>query len=148
MLQAGGGLTNRGRGADVNSPENVKALQFVSDLVTKHKVAPPEAPEMSYVEVHNMFIQGRAAMADNFQYMVRLGQNPEQSKIVDQFAVVPLPKGEKQAVIIGLWLFRHAQVVEEQGSGSSVHEGRHEHTRTGAHGQQRGHCRTALGHEP
>lgn len=105
MLQAGGGLTNSAGNLIVNSPENVEALQFVSDLVNTHEVAPPEAPEMSYVEVHNMFIQGRTAMADNWQYMVRLGQDPEQSKVADQFAVVPLPERQRRGVIIGLWLF-------------------------------------------
>lgn len=104
FLQAGGGLYDENENPTADSKENIEALQFVSDLVNKHKVAPPAATEMIFEDVHNMFVQGRGATAINWQYMVSLANAPE-SAVKGKFAAVPVPKGKKRGVEMDCWLF-------------------------------------------
>jgi hypothetical protein len=63
FYQAGGAIQDANGKPTFNMDENVEALQFVVDLIQKHKVAPPESSEMIYEDVHNLFMQGRGATA-------------------------------------------------------------------------------------
>lgn len=104
FYQAGGGIVDADNMPTINLDENVEALQFVVDLIHLHKVAPPETSEMIYEDVHNMFIQGRGATAINWQYMVAMGSDPNQSLVVDKFAVAPVPAGVTKGVNIDHWV--------------------------------------------
>lgn len=104
FLQAGGGLYDENENPTADSKENIEALQFVSDLVNKYKVAPPGAPSMIYEDVHNMFIHGRGATAINWAYMVFLCESPE-SAVKGKYAVVPVPKGKRHGVEMDTWMF-------------------------------------------
>lgn len=104
FYQAGGSIVDADNMPTMNMDANVDALQFFVDLIHVHKVAPPETSEMIYEDVHNMFIQGRGATAVNWQYMVGMANDPEQSLVVDQFAVAPVPKGVTQGVNIDHWV--------------------------------------------
>jgi len=102
FYQNGGGLYDENQQPTLNLDANVEALQFISDMVNVHEVAPPQAPEMTYEEVHNMFIQGRGASAINWSYMVGLA-NSEDSKIQGNFSVAPWPGNVKNAVVMDTW---------------------------------------------
>jgi multiple sugar transport system substrate-binding protein len=105
FYQAGGKFADANGKPMIYSKQNVKALTYVCDLVNKYKVAPPEAPAMTFEDVHNMFIQGRAAMAINWQYMVSMANSSDQSVVKGKFAVVPLPKGIARGVNVDNWMF-------------------------------------------
>jgi multiple sugar transport system substrate-binding protein len=105
FYQNGGAIADAQRKPTINLPENVEALQFVVDLVNKYKVAPPEAAEMSYSDVHTMFMEGRGATAINWQYMVALANTSDQSVVKNLFSVVPVPAGKKKGVNTDDWVF-------------------------------------------
>ncbi len=67
FYQAGGSLADDNLKPTINSDPNVAALQFIVDLINKYKVAAPESAEMTYEDVHNLFMQGRGATAINWQ---------------------------------------------------------------------------------
>ena len=71
-------------------------------MVNVHEVAPPEAPEMTYEEVHNMFIQGRGSSAINWSYMAGMADG-EDSKIKGNFNVAPWPGNVANAVLMDTW---------------------------------------------
>ncbi len=104
FYQAGGGIVGPDNMPTIDLDENVEALQFIVDLIHTHKVAPPETAEMIYEDVHNMFIQGRGATAINWQYMVGMANDPEQSLVVDKFAAAPVPEGVAKGVNIDHWV--------------------------------------------
>ena len=103
FYQNGVGITDADNQPTINLDQNVEALQFVVDLVHEHKVAPPESAEMIYEDVHNLFIQGRGATAINWQYMVGLANDPDQSLVAEMFAVAPVPQGVQKGVNIDDW---------------------------------------------
>lgn len=104
FYQAGGGIVDANNMPTMNLDANVEALQFISDLIHVHEVAPPETSEMIYEDVHNMFIQGRGATAVNWQYMVGMANDPDQSLVVDKFSVAPVPEGVTRGVNIDHWV--------------------------------------------
>jgi multiple sugar transport system substrate-binding protein len=103
FYQNGGSIADAKNQPTINLDQNVEALQFVVDLVNKYKVAPPESAEMAYEDVHNLFIQGRGATAINWQYMVSLGNDPDQSVVAKKFSVAPVPAHVKKGVNIDNW---------------------------------------------
>jgi len=102
FYQNGGALYDADQNPTVNLDANVEALQFISDMVNVHEVAPPEAPEMTYEEVHNMFIQGRGSSAINWSYMAGMADG-EDSKIKGNFNVAPWPGNVANAVLMDTW---------------------------------------------
>lgn len=104
FYQAGGSIQDANGKPTFNLDPNVEALQFVVDLIHKHKVAPPESSEMIYEDVHNLFMQGRGATAINWQYMVGLANTSDQSVVKGQFAVAPVPAGKTKGVNIDHWV--------------------------------------------
>ncbi len=103
FFQAGGGLADADLKPTINRAENVVALQFIVDLINVHKVAAPESAEMTYEDVHNLFIQGRGGTAINWQYMVSMGQSSDQSVVKDKFSVAPVPMGKEKGVVVDHW---------------------------------------------
>jgi multiple sugar transport system substrate-binding protein len=104
FYQAGGAIQDANGKPTFNLDPNVEALQFIVDLIHKHKVAPMESAEMIYEDVHNMFMQGRGATAINWQYMVGLANTSDQSVVKNQFAVAPVPAGIAKGVNIDHWV--------------------------------------------
>jgi len=102
FYQNGGSLYDENQQPTLNVDANIEALQFIADMVNVHKVAPAEAPEMTYEEVHNMFIQGRGASAVNWSYMAGLA-NGDDSKIKGKFGVAPWPGNVQDAVLMDSW---------------------------------------------
>jgi len=102
FYQNGGALYDAAQKPTINLDANVEALQFISDMVNVHEVAPREAPEMTYEEVHNMFIQGRGSSAINWSYMTGMADG-EDSKVKGNFDVAPWPGNVKEAVLIDSW---------------------------------------------
>lgn len=88
--QSGGSIfDSSGKGAAINSPEAIRAIQFMTDLIHKYKVAP--APGQLPQGV-NPFHTGKVAMALDGSYSV-----PPALKLSFKWDVAPLPAGQKKA---------------------------------------------------
>ncbi|MET8763262.1 sugar ABC transporter substrate-binding protein [Lentzea sp. NPDC004782] len=97
MLQNGGRVLDDAGKPVINSPENVKAMQFYADLVHKHHVAPSkkdyEALKISSPD--QLFAQGNAAMImTGFWNIASLKESPRV-----RWGIAPLFKNTKQATI-------------------------------------------------
>jgi len=98
MLAAGDGewvdiKTNK---VIVNSPKNLRGLQFYTDLYRKYKVVPPDTPSVDYVAEEQYFLSGKVAIMFNGPW--NLG-NMYESKI--NWDVALEPKSERHAAHIG-----------------------------------------------
>lgn len=80
-----------------NQGGGVEALQFMVDAMKSGLVNPNST---SYLEedVRKVFSAGEAAMTVNWTYMFNLAQgNPDESKVIGQVAIAPLPGAEGKA---------------------------------------------------
>jgi len=77
-----------------NSPEGVKALQFLADLNLKYKVMNPQSVVYEQNDTLDNFTQGKAAMIINAPHTFGQANDPKLSKIVGQAAVALIP-GDK-----------------------------------------------------
>ncbi|GGG08565.1 sugar ABC transporter substrate-binding protein [Paenibacillus abyssi] len=104
FLQAGGGVLD-GDKVVVDSPANVEAFKFMLGIQHEDKSSPAGAVGYDNADVHNMFMQGKAAMVINWPYMYTLANDPGQSKVAGQFAVAPQPAGAEHASAVWSWGF-------------------------------------------
>jgi multiple sugar transport system substrate-binding protein len=96
ILNNGGGLFTKDRKIDLNSPRNLEALQFLSDLVRNHWVYPASAGYHDEDEV-SAFTQGKAALT-----LHAPGLGTRLSKISDKIGVLkPLtgPHGDQGTIL-------------------------------------------------
>jgi multiple sugar transport system substrate-binding protein len=92
-------LSDDGKQAEINSPENVKALQLMVDGI-KNGAVPKAVTTYKEEESRRAFEAGRATFMRNWPYAYGLGN---ESKIKGKFKVAPLPsfEGGEAAQIIG-----------------------------------------------
>jgi multiple sugar transport system substrate-binding protein len=98
---AGGSvLSQDGKKSTINSPENVKALQFMMDGI-KSGAAPKAVTTYMEEQARRAFENGGPAFERNWPYAYALGQ--QAPKIKGKFAVAPLPafEGGGKAGILG-----------------------------------------------
>jgi len=75
----------------LNLPENIEAVQFMRDLIKKHRVSPPNTfTEMKEEEVRTFFQQGDALFERNWPYAWALHQKND-SKVKGKVGIAPLP---------------------------------------------------------
>jgi multiple sugar transport system substrate-binding protein len=72
-----------------NSPEGVEALQWWYDLIHTHEIAPPGVPSYGWEELSQLWTSGQAAMSK--QWGPGASQDPDQSTIIGNFSIAPLP---------------------------------------------------------
>jgi multiple sugar transport system substrate-binding protein len=95
IWQAGGTVFNPDLSIAFNSPEVVRALEFIQQAV---KLSPPSAATYAYAETINVFVQGRVAMAP---YSGRVLGNiaSNNAKLENDFSVTPFPHLTKQVFV-------------------------------------------------
>ena len=101
----GGGIIFKDSKILLNLPENVRAAQFMHDLIHNYKISPPNTfTEMKEEEVRIFFQQGNALFERNWPYAWSLHQSKD-SKVKDRFGVAPLPHfhSGKSASTLGGW---------------------------------------------
>jgi ABC-type glycerol-3-phosphate transport system substrate-binding protein len=77
--------------ATCNEPPAVEALQAITDIVQKYKVAQPGVLTHTSTELQSLVFDGKIAMVFfPVQYRV-FYQNPESSKVVDKMFIAPHP---------------------------------------------------------
>lgn len=103
ILVAFGGriLTDDGR-VVVDSPEGVRALTFMRDLVA-NGASPGEVLTWHEEETRFAFQNGNAAFMRNWPYAVTLMNTPRDSRVAGAFAVAPMPaaSGGTSAATLG-----------------------------------------------
>jgi multiple sugar transport system substrate-binding protein len=94
-------LSEDGKTAVIDSPENVKALQFMVDGV-KNGIAANGVTTYMEEESRRYFESGKATFMRNWPYAYSLGQK-KGSKVAGKFSVMPFPKfeGADKAAILG-----------------------------------------------
>jgi multiple sugar transport system substrate-binding protein len=94
-------LSDDGKKSVINSPENLKALQFMVDGI-KSGAAPKAVTTYMEEEARRTFEAGRADFERQWPYAYALG-NMKGSKVAGKFAVAPLPawQGGGTAGILG-----------------------------------------------
>jgi multiple sugar transport system substrate-binding protein len=94
-------LSPDGKKSEINSPANVKALQFMVDGI-KNGSAPKAVTTYGEEESRRAFENGKPAFMRNWPYAYALG-NQKGSKVADKFKVAPFPtfEGAGKAGILG-----------------------------------------------
>jgi multiple sugar transport system substrate-binding protein len=103
LAYAAGGkvLSDDGKKSAINSPQNLKALQFMVDGI-KSGAAPKAVTTYMEEESRRAFESGRYAFMRNWSYAYALG-NAKGSKVAHKFKVAPFPtfQGGTSAAILG-----------------------------------------------
>jgi multiple sugar transport system substrate-binding protein len=89
----------------LNTDENVKALQFMVDLIHEYRVSPPSTfTEMKEEEVRRAFQRGDAVFERNWPYAWKLHQ-AEDSPVQGKVGIAALPHfpGSTSASTLGGW---------------------------------------------
>jgi multiple sugar transport system substrate-binding protein len=99
----GGGVIRDGK-AVIYSPENVAALQFMRDLITKYRVTPELVTTAIEEPTRHIFGQGKALFMRNWPYAWNIFQR-EGSPVKDKIGVCTLPAfpGHEPAATLGGW---------------------------------------------
>lgn len=105
FISAYGGAVVDGDGnITINSPETVKGLKVMQQIV-KSDFVPNNITTFMEPESHTAFINGQSAFIRNWPYQWALAADEKQSKIVGKVAMAPLPKGDKRAAAtLGGWM--------------------------------------------
>jgi multiple sugar transport system substrate-binding protein len=99
---AGGTVLNEdGTEATINSPENLRALEFMVNGI-KDGAAPEAVVTMMEEESQRAFVAGRSTYLRNWPYVYAIGQ-AEGTEVRNKFEVVPFPpfEGGETAGILG-----------------------------------------------
>jgi len=86
----GGSFFDENGRPSINSPEAIKALEA---LVAQQEYALPKPSAVAFDELLGGWLTGKIAMVEFWTDLGQMTDNPEQSKIIGQWGVVPLPKG-------------------------------------------------------
>ena len=89
----------------VDSPANIKALDFMRDLIHEYKISPPNTfTEMKEEEVRQYFQVGNALFERNWPYALKLHQDGD-SPVKDKVGIALLPRfeGGRHAGTLGGW---------------------------------------------
>lgn len=98
LLQAGGKILDENNRAAFNSPEGVKALQFMVDLVNVHKVAPPGTASNDIDQIIDLFVADKIGFWFDGPWYIGImrGTYPDAEVVV-----APMPKDVTQGSIAG-----------------------------------------------
>jgi multiple sugar transport system substrate-binding protein len=102
---AGGGLIDRSGALTLDRPENVSALSFMRDLISKYRVSPPNTyTEMKEEEVRSTFQNGNALFERNWPYAWGLHQEEGSGvKGLVEISLLPAFSGGEHAATLGGW---------------------------------------------
>jgi len=87
----GGSILDKDGKPVVNSPEAVAGLQLFTDMLLKHKVLAPGTPNYKWYESRGWFSKGNAAMVSEFNDIVPLLEDPEESAVSGKYGMSHLP---------------------------------------------------------
>jgi ABC-type glycerol-3-phosphate transport system substrate-binding protein len=108
MFQAGGSILDKDSKlvfGTTAKAANVKALQFLTDFATKHKVTPPGIAAYNTEDPHTLFLQGRAAMCMGTGGLVGriMRENPDMFEKVGILEALEGPAGKDRKLVAGFY---------------------------------------------
>ncbi|NLJ25557.1 MAG: ABC transporter substrate-binding protein [Firmicutes bacterium] len=82
-----------------------ESLQWLGDLVHKHKITPPAVTTWKEAESQAIFVEGKSVFHRGWPSVYTYAQNPATSKIVGKVGIVPMvhAPGEQSAATLGTW---------------------------------------------
>ncbi len=104
-VSAGGGIVIKNGKAEIDTPQNVKALKFLAGTIHESGISPANTyTEMKEEEVRMVFQRGEALFERNWPYAWALHQK-KGSPVKGKTGIAPLPrfKGGKSAATLGGW---------------------------------------------
>ncbi len=104
FLWGNGGDVLRGEEVIINSPENIHALQFMRDLITKYYISPPLVITSIEESTRHMFGNGKVLFMRNWPYALHIVER-EGSLVKGKVGVSPLPSfpGKISVSTLGGW---------------------------------------------
>jgi len=105
VYSKGGRIVDKSGRISLVSDKNIKALEFMRDLIQKYRISPPNTyTEMKEEQVRMFFENGNALFERNWPYAWKLHQS-ENSPIKGKIKVTVLPKfeGGSYAAALGGW---------------------------------------------
>ncbi|KGX92098.1 ABC transporter substrate-binding protein [Pontibacillus halophilus JSM 076056 = DSM 19796] len=112
----GGSFLDENGEVVVNSPETIKGLQKLVEFATADFV-PGNVTTFAEPESHTAFIEGQSAFIRNWPYQWNLANDENESSIVGNVGVAPLPAGDAgSAAALGGWqtaINKHSEHKQE-----------------------------------
>ncbi|SER54695.1 carbohydrate ABC transporter substrate-binding protein, CUT1 family [Gracilibacillus ureilyticus] len=100
----GGQVIDENNNIVVNSPETIKGLEKLAEIVNSDFV-PDNILNFMETETENAWIAGDAVFARNWPYLQASSQDEERSSVVDKVDIAPLPAGDAgHAATLGGWM--------------------------------------------
>ncbi len=100
----GGAFIDENGEVVINSPEAIKGISKMVEIANSDFV-PGNINTFTEVESHTAFIEGQSPFIRNWPYQYSLANDEEQSKIVGNVEVAPLPEGDAgSASALGGWM--------------------------------------------
>ncbi|MDO6658221.1 ABC transporter substrate-binding protein [Anaerobacillus sp. 1_MG-2023] len=100
----GGAFIDENGEVVINSPEAIKGISKMVEIANSDFV-PGNINTFTEVESHTAFIEGQSPFIRNWPYQFALANDEEQSKIVGNVEVAPLPEGDAgSASALGGWM--------------------------------------------
>jgi multiple sugar transport system substrate-binding protein len=108
MFQAGGSILDKDGNlifGTAAKDANVRALTYLTDFATKHKVTPPGIASWDTEDAHTVFLQGRAAMAMGLGGLIGriMKENPDLFEKVGILEVLEGPAGPSRKLTAGFY---------------------------------------------
>jgi multiple sugar transport system substrate-binding protein len=87
----------------IDNDEGLRTAQLMYDLIYKHKISPEAVNTYDEEPSRRIFTDGNAVFLRNWSYVWAISQDPNESKVVDKVAVIPLPhfEGSESASCLG-----------------------------------------------
>jgi len=86
LLYQAGGRVLRGEKYVINSPEAIKALQYMVNLKNVDRSVPPGVMSYEDSDCAQMFIGGKVALMTNWTYVTQMALDPSKSTIIDDYS--------------------------------------------------------------
>ncbi len=100
----GGAIIDENGDVVVNSPETIKGLEKMVEIA-RSDIVPDNVTTFTEPETYTAFIEGQSVIIRNWPYVYALANDEDQSKIVGNVGVAPLPAGDKgSAAALGGWM--------------------------------------------
>jgi ABC-type glycerol-3-phosphate transport system substrate-binding protein len=105
VQQAGGSVLDAEGNVVFDSQATIDAFNFLLGIQYEDQSSPPGAPGFDNPDTHNLFMQGKLAMAPNWPYMYGLASDPANSQVVGEYKVALQPgqDADKQSAQVFSW---------------------------------------------
>lgn len=118
LWNTGGDVHDASTRAVFDSRAGTEALQFMIDLVHRHRVAPPQTPDLSESQTTRLFLDGQLAFVRNWPQMLAEREGAEALR-AGRVSLAPLPTATADIAsrsVLGGFCFvipRHVRAPEE-----------------------------------